>query len=89
MTKPRTGIPGHPELRGVVNRSAWGEVKATERYGGGTKTFPPEDLNANKPQKLGDASNQQGNYYDDDVRNDWRRGNGMKPNWDPGFKGKR
>jgi len=89
MSKPRTGIPGGgSKLSGVVNESAWGESKATERYGGTTQTFPPPENNQNKPQKLGDANNQQGNYYDNDTRNDWRRGNGMKPNWDPGHKGK-
>jgi len=80
-------------MKGVHNVSAWGESKATERYGGDTRTFPPEDLNANKPQKLGDPSNQQGNHYDNDVRDSWLRGAGEsaegKPNFTPGYRAPR
>ena len=78
VTKPRTGIPGVPGLSKVVNRSAWGEQAATERYGGDTR-YPDMSYgsgNQNKPQKLGDPNNQQGNYYDNDVRNSWLRGGG-------------
>jgi len=75
-------------LKTVANEEAWGEQKATDRYGGTTKTFRPENLNANKPQKAGDPNNLQGNYYDNDVRNSWLRGGPDesaegKPNFDP------
>src|SRR5262245_28050696 len=92
--KCRTGIPGVPGLSKVVNKSAWGESKATERYGGTTRTFPPpEDKHA--PQRLGDPNNLQGPNYNNDVNADsWLRGGGAKgaegnPNFDPGYKGKR
>ena len=91
MTKPRTGIPDVPGLSKVVNKSAWGESKATERYGGTTRTFPPpEDKHA--PQAREDKH---GPNYDNDVSADsWLRGGGAKgaegnPNFDPGYKGKR
>jgi len=87
--KYRTGIPGHSDLGKVVNESAWGESKATERYGGGTR-HPDMSGGAfedNKPQKLGDANNQQGNFYDNDCRPSWKTGVGQsaegKPNFDP------
>src|SRR5262245_37314220 len=42
--KCRTGIPGVAGLGKVVNSNAWGDAKATERYGGGTRTYgPPKD----------------------------------------------
>jgi hypothetical protein len=48
------------------------------------------DYNQNKPQKLGDANNQQGNYYDNDTRNDWRRAAGgtaeNRPNYVGGYR---
>jgi hypothetical protein len=83
MTKPRTGIPGHPELRGVVDRSAWGEAKATERYGGGTRTFPPP---SDRPQKPQAPEDKHGPAYDNDTSG-WVRAPGesaeSKPNFDP------
>jgi hypothetical protein len=84
MAKYRTGIPGHKELGPILNSNAWGDAKAVERgYGSGTRTFPaPADKHA--PQRLGDDNNLQGNYYSNNVRNDWRRGNGMKPNFQKG-----
>jgi hypothetical protein len=84
-TKPRTGIPGVKGLGSVVNRSAWGEAAATKRYGGTTRTFPPPP-DRSAPQELGDQNNLRGPL--NDVANDWRRGNGMKPNFDysPGGK---
>jgi hypothetical protein len=85
--KCRTGIPGVAGLSKVVNSNAWGDAKANERYGGGTKTFPPpEDRHA--PQKLGDSNNLQAPGYANIHRNDWVRGNGMKPNFQSGHKGK-
>jgi hypothetical protein len=70
-----------------VNESAYGEAQATKRYGYGTQH---PDLgngsgNQNKPQKLGDANNQQGNYYDNDVRNSWLRGAGESATGKPHF----
>src|SRR5262245_32654979 len=86
--KCRTGIPGVAGLGKVVNSNAWGDAKATERYGGGTKTFaPPKDVHA--PQKLGDGNNLQGPNYRNMTSNDWRRGNGMKPTFVPGYHGKK
>jgi hypothetical protein len=42
--KCRTGIPGVAGLSKVVNSNAWGDAKANQRYGGGTRTFaPPKD----------------------------------------------
>jgi hypothetical protein len=82
--KARTGIPGVPGLGKVVNRNAWGEAKATERYGGGTRTFPPpEDRHA--PERLGNDNNLQGPNYRNDTPDDWLRGNSAedKPNFDP------
>jgi len=87
MTKPRTGIPGVPGLSKVVNRSAWGEQKATERYGGTTKTFPSPEI-ANKPQRLGDPNNLQDlPRYDNIVpSNSWLRGGGKsQAEGKPGF----
>ena len=94
MTKPRTGIPGVSGLGKVVNASAWGESKATERYGGTTRIFPPPEI-ANKPQRLGDPSNLQGPKYDNIVPSDsWVRSGGSKqaegkPGYVPGYKGKK
>ena len=51
----------------------WGRDKARERYG----ALRDPDMRVSEqcyPQKLGDPNNLQGNYYDNDVRNDWRRG---------------
>ena len=83
MAKTRTGIPGVTGLGKVVNEAAWGESKATERYGGGTRTFPPPK-DQSHPQRLGDSNNLQGPGYSNDHPNDWVRGNGMKPNFDRG-----
>jgi len=82
----RTGIPGHPKLSKVVSEASWGESKATERYGGPTKTFPAPPVQ-NKPQRLGDPNNLQDKNYDNIVPSDsWLRGGGGsaegKPNFD-------
>jgi hypothetical protein len=82
MAKPRTGIPDAPGLSKVVNRSAWGEQKATERYGGGTRTFPPP---SDQPQKPQDPVNKHGPQYDNDVANNWLRGAGQSAEGKPGF----
>jgi hypothetical protein len=103
MSKPRTGIPAVPGLGNVVNGSAWGEAKAVERYGslvdsnvpgGGTRIHPPPE-DRHTPQKLGDANNLQGPNYQNIVpSNSWLRGGGAKqgeskPNFHPGYKGKK
>jgi len=92
MTKPRTGIPGVSGLGKVVNESAWGEAKATERYGESKypmgRGAPPPPI-ANKPQRLGDPNNLQGPKYDNIVPSDsWLRGGGSKrAEGMPGYKG--
>jgi len=89
MSKPRTGIPG-TGLGKVVNESAWGKQTATKRYEYGTQHPDMGPVPSNKPQKLGDANNQQGNYYDNDCRPSWKTGAGEtsenKPGYVPGFR---
>jgi hypothetical protein len=82
----------------VMEDSSWGLSKARERYGslkyqdGAPR---PEDRHA--PQKLGDANNLQGPGYANIHRKDWVRGYGKggvesaegKPNFAPGYKGKK
>src|SRR6516162_5669310 len=86
-SKPNPGA-----LKSVVSESAHGEAQATARYGYGTQhpDMGHGDYNQNKPQKLGDANNQQGNYYDNDTRNDWRRAAGgtaeNRPNYVGGYR---
>jgi len=81
--KYRTGIPGVPGLGKVTNASEWGERTATERYGGGTQTFPPpEDVHA--PQKLGDRNNQQDSNYNNDASG-WVRAPNESAESKPGF----
>ena len=96
MSKPRTGIPGVSGLGKVVNESAWGTNKADERYGRSKYLYGaprPEDRHA--PQKLGDRNNLQGPNYQNIVdSNSWVRGGGAKqaegkPNFHPGYKGKK
>jgi hypothetical protein len=88
--KARNTIPGSG-LGEVLNSQAWGAAKAVERYGAPRTPDmrPPEG--SCYPQRLGDANNLQGPGYRNDVPNDWRRGNSAenKPNFDPGYKGKR
>lgn len=85
--KARTGIPDAPGLGRVVNEMAHGEAKATERYGGSTRTFPapPE---RSKPQDCGDSwgTNEQGprSLLSPD---DWRRGGGQGGESRPGYVG--
>jgi len=94
MTKPRTGISGHPKLSGVMNESAWGVAKAEARYGKsdypmGRSTPSPEIKN--KPQHP--ENRQDLPRYDNIHRDDWIRGKGEsaegKPNFHPGVHGKR
>jgi len=94
VDKTRTGIPGVKGLERVTNSAEWGERTATERYNGGTRTFPSPEI-ANKPQRLGDKNNLQGPGYDNIVPSDsWLRGGGKnqaegKPNFHPGVHGKK
>lgn len=98
MTKPRTGVPGHSGLGKVVNESAWGVATAEKRYGKSDYPFgraTPEPQVKNKPQALGDpGTNLQDNpRYDNIHRDDWIRGKSEsaegKPNFHPGYKGKK
>jgi hypothetical protein len=87
-----------PGIGKVVEEQKWGRAKAEERYGqlkyrdGAPR---PEDRHA--PQKLGDANNLQGPGYSNIHQKDWVRGFGKggvesaegKPNFHPGFKGKK
>jgi hypothetical protein len=88
-----------PGIGKVVEEQKWGRAKAEERYGplkyredGAPR---PEDVHA--PQKLGDANNLQGPGYSNIHQKDWVRGFGKggvesaegKPNFHPGYKGKR
>ena len=86
--KARSNIPGSG-LGRVYNSDAWGEQKATERYGGGTKTYqPPADQSA--PQFRQD---QCADKTYNDHKNDWVRGANQdatkRPGYVPGYKGKR
>jgi hypothetical protein len=84
VNKHRYGRDG---IGKVVEEQKWGRDKARERYGplkyedGAPR---PEDRSG--PQRLGDPNNLQGPNYNNDVPNDWRRGNGMKPGFDRGRK---
>jgi hypothetical protein len=71
----------------VENESLWGNKTAYERYGKPEFLHgAPNPEDRHRPQRLGDDNNLQGNYYDNDVRNNWRRGAGEsaegKPNFD-------
>jgi hypothetical protein len=76
----------------VQETEKWGRETARSRYG---KLEQPDmrPPDAHRPQKLGDASNLQGNFYDNNVRNDWRRGAGESaegmPNFQRGYRGKK
>src|SRR5262249_61361542 len=75
--KCRTGIPGVPGLSKVVNKSAWGESKATERYGGTTRAvFPPPQKKT--PQRLGGTQkfSRAGNKNNTHPDTERRRGGG-------------
>lgn|SRR5262249_17505475 len=90
VDKTRSHIAG---VGRVANESAWGEQKATDRYGGSTRTFPaPPDYS--KPQDCGDSwgTNEQGprSLISPD---DWRRGGGQggesRPNYVGGYRAPR
>jgi hypothetical protein len=89
VDKTRSHIAG---VGRVANESAWGEQKATDRYGGDTRhpDMGHGSGNQNKPQKAGDPNNLQGNYYDNDCRNDWKRAAGgtaeNRPNYVGGYR---
>jgi len=68
----------------VQETEKWGRSTARERYGAPrSPDTKAEDRHA--PQKLGDANNLQGNYYSNNVRNDWRRGGGESAEGKPGY----
>jgi hypothetical protein len=76
--------PHSSGLRTVSNEASWGEAKS-ERFGGGTRHPDMGPVNSNKPQKLGDANNQQGNFYDNDCRESWKTGIGESATGKPYF----
>jgi hypothetical protein len=91
VDKCRTGIPGVKGLGGVTNESEWGERTATQRYGGGTRTYgPPREQSL--PQELGDRNNLQGPRSVIDP-NDWRRAGGgtaeNRPDYVGGYRAPR
>lgn len=62
-------------MKGVVEESKWGRQTAAERYGKPqSPNMRPKDMSF--PQAKED---QRGPDWADDVANDWRRGNGMRP----------
>jgi hypothetical protein len=76
----------------AVETEKWGRSTARERYGAPHQpNMRPEDVHA--PQRLGDRNNLQGPNYSNIHRDDWIRGRGEsaegKPNFHPGYKGKR
>jgi hypothetical protein len=71
----------------VENTAVWGGKTAVERYGRlEQKDMRPAERS--EPQKLGDKNNLRGPGWQDDVAKDWRRGYGMKPNFDKGSRKK-
>jgi hypothetical protein len=80
-SKPRTGIPGVSGLSKVVNETAWGEQKATERFGDskyymGRGAPPPAD----KSQPEDKQSRASDMTFNDVPTNSWRYdGSGRKP----------
>jgi len=76
-------------LRTVANEEAWGEQKASDRYGGGTRhpNMRTGDETA-EPQKAGDVNNLWASGHPNDCSKDWRVGfpdqsAESKPNFDP------
>jgi hypothetical protein len=68
----------------VEETEKWGRDTARSRYGEArSPDMKAEDRHA--PQKLGDANNLQGNYYSNNVRNDWRRGSGESAEGKPHY----
>jgi hypothetical protein len=65
----------------ALSKDKWGANKAVERYGALRQPdMRPKDVSG--PQRLGDPNNLHGPGYHNDTANDWRRGNGMNPNFD-------
>jgi len=83
VDKTRTGIPGHPKLKGVTNSAAWGEAKATDRYGHGTKVHnePAKGLGPYHPQAPTDKPVDP-NYND---ASGWVRAPGSNAEGRPGY----
>jgi len=72
----------------AMETEKWGRDTARARYGSlqyEDKGAPSPPI-ANKPQHR--ENRQDLPKYDNMTANDWRRGNGMKPNFHPGYKGK-
>lgn len=89
--KCRTGIPdAGSKLKNVVNESAYGAAKATERYGYGTQTFPAPPSQTFPQFKQDQCVDR---TYNTVPVNSWLRGGGSKqaegkPNFHRGYRGK-
>jgi hypothetical protein len=84
VDKTRTGIPGHPKLKGVTNSNAWGASAAVKRgYCKGTEVHnePAKGTAPYGPQFRQDQRADRSTF--NDVPNDWRRGNNAESR--PGY----
>jgi hypothetical protein len=95
VDKTRTGIPGHPKLKGVQNASAWGESAAVQRgYCKGTEVH---DEPAKGPAPYGaefKVDQREDRQSFNDVKDGWLRGGGAnqaegKPGYAPSFRAPR
>jgi hypothetical protein len=89
VDKRRTGIPGHPKLKGVMNSQAWGEDAAVKRgYCKGTEVHdgPAKGNAPYGPQFKQDQRADRQSF--NDTPNDWRRGNNAegRPGYAPGYR---
>ena len=78
-SSPKTGA-----LRGVVNREAWGESQATQRYGGKTETFkaPKDQHEPESPENKQDNPT----YHNDVPSGSWLRGGGKQGEGKPEYQ---
>ena len=92
VDKTRTGVPGHPKLKGVMNSQAWGADAAVKRgYCKGTEVHnePAQGIAPYGPE---DRQNQRADRQTyNDVAPDWRRAMGPrgaegKPGYVPGYR---
>jgi hypothetical protein len=95
MNKHRTSYSGGVK---AVEEQKWGRAKAEERYGPlKFRDGAPAAPDNHAPQRLGDVNNLQGPNYLNRSPDNWVRGFGKggvesaegKPNFQPGYKGKR
>ena len=92
VDKTRTGIPGHPKLKGVQNTSAWGESAAVQRgYCKGTEVH---DEPAKGPAPYGaefKVDQREDRQSFNDVKDGWLRGGGPsgaegRPGYAPSYR---